>query len=262
VVTREGTYWHDIGEQWLATARQRLWRAHHDRVIAHWLGRWHSPVRGDRVFKTDLFEEAIGPGLLPVINTAESLLVGADISASIVRSAIGHPELAVIQADVRRLPFADESFDCVVSTSTLDHFATPVELRACLRQLVRLLRPSGRLLITLDNLSNPVVRLRNALPGGPLQSLGLVPYRIGASCNRRGFIRLLDDCGTEVTDLTAILHCPRMPMVQIAGIIDRLPNGRRLTQSLLKFLWMWEVGERWPSRFLTGYYLAACAVRR
>ena len=100
------------------------------------------------------------------------------------------------------------------------------------------------------------------LPGGPLQSLSLVPYRVGASCDRRGFRRLLEDCGTEVIDLTAILHCPRVLMVQVAGIVDRLSNRRRLTQPLLRFLSMWEAGERWPSRFLTGYYLAACAVKR
>ena len=55
--------------------------------------------------------------------------------------------IRAIQADVRDLPFPVQSFDCLVSTSTLDHFSTFGELRSSLEGLIRLLHPSGQLLL-------------------------------------------------------------------------------------------------------------------
>ncbi len=62
------------------------------------------------------------------------------------------------------LPFPDGAFDRVFSNSTLDHFDSRDDIREALRELARVLHPEGELLLTLDNLANPVVRLRNALP--------------------------------------------------------------------------------------------------
>jgi hypothetical protein len=78
----------------------------------------------------------------------------------------------------------------------------------------------------------------------------------------RRFLELLDDAGTQVTDLSAILHCPRVLMVPATSVVDRLYGGRWLSRAMLRFLRSWEGLERWPSRFVTGYYLAARAVRR
>jgi SAM-dependent methyltransferase len=262
VTTQGQTYWSRVGEEWLATARQRLWRTHHDAVVRAWLTRWLAAKRATSVLKTDLFEEAIGDGVIPMTGREGTVIVGIDVSASVVWSASRHRTIGAVQADIRQSPFADGSFDCVVTTSTLDHFDTSDELHRSVVELVRILRPSGELLITLDNLSNPVVRLRNALPGGPLRRLGLVPYRVGASCNRQGLCYLLENAGTTVTDITAILHCPRVLMVPIARLTDRLSPHGRLSDRLLRFLDRWETMERWPSRFVTGYYLAARAVKR
>src|SRR5204863_8026948 len=66
--------------------------------------------------------------------------------------------------DVRALPFADGSFDVVVSTSTLDHFQARADIDTALRELHRVLASDGLAVVTLDNPWNPLVALRNALP--------------------------------------------------------------------------------------------------
>jgi SAM-dependent methyltransferase len=235
---------------------------HHDAVVRTWLTRWLAAQLPPRILKTDLFEEAIGGGVMPMSEGQGTLMVGVDVSGSVVAAASHHCRILAVWADIRRPPFADNSFDCVVSTSTLDHFETFEELRRAIFELVQILRPSGELLMTLDNLSNPIVRLRNSLPGGPLRRLGLVPYRVGASCDRQMLSDLLTDAGTTVVHMTAILHSPRVLMVPIARITDRLSRHGRLSDRFLRFLVTWEAMERWPTRFVTGYYLAARAVKR
>jgi len=246
----------------VATSHQRLWRFHHDAVVREWLARWLVPLSSAGVLKTDLFEEAIGNGLTSLAGVKGGGFVGIDISAAAVDAAARHPAVHAVQADVRRLPFGDSCFDCVVSTSTLDHFDTLGELEGGLREIVRVLRPSGQMLLTLDNLSNPVVRLRNRLPANALRRIGLVPYRVGVSCDAAGLRRLLEQAGMEATEVTAILHCPRAAAVAIAWLVDRLSAGAASREALLRSLRRWETIERWPSRLLTGYYLAARAVKR
>jgi SAM-dependent methyltransferase len=47
--------------------------------------------------------------------------------------------------DGNRLPFADESVDTVLSTEVLEHVPDP---RRCVREMARILKPGGRLLVT------------------------------------------------------------------------------------------------------------------
>jgi arsenite methyltransferase len=52
--------------------------------------------------------------------------------------------VAVIEGDASSLPFADATFDAAVSTQVLEYLADP---DAALHQLLRVLRPGGRLVI-------------------------------------------------------------------------------------------------------------------
>ena len=88
-----------------------------------------------------------------------------DLAPTTVQAALNrYHGLRALAADVRRLPFADGDFDTVVSNSTLDHFKTSAELADSIKELSRVLRPGGELYLTLDNPSNPLIALRNALP--------------------------------------------------------------------------------------------------
>ena len=55
-----------------------------------------------------------------------------------------------VVGDGRRLPFPDETFDVVFSYSVLQHFSR-TDVRATLKEVHRVLRPSGRSLIQLAN---------------------------------------------------------------------------------------------------------------
>ncbi|HJZ97564.1 MAG TPA: class I SAM-dependent methyltransferase [Candidatus Solibacter sp.] len=53
----------------------------------------------------------------------------------------------VERGDVRQLPFADTSFDVVVSNFVVHEVNTPAEREAMLREMVRVLKPGGRLVL-------------------------------------------------------------------------------------------------------------------
>jgi SAM-dependent methyltransferase len=256
-------FWNQLADEWLAKGRQRLWRAHHDAVVRDWLTGWLRQIGPSRMLKTDLFEEAIGDGLARSVEAGGRGFIGIDIAAAVARGAARHAAARVVLADVRRLPFRDDAFDCVVSTSTLDHFETVRELRGSVEEILRVLRPSGQILLTLDNLSNPVVRLRNSLACEALRRVGVVPYRLGVSCTARGLLRLLGEVGAGVLEMTAILHCPRIAAVWLSGVVDRLPATAVAPRAaLIRFLRCWETLGRCPTRLVTGYYLAVRAVKR
>lgn len=57
--------------------------------------------------------------------------------------------IRIATADLRgNLPFRDRSMDVVISTETLEHLVDPDR---CLQEMVRVLRPRGRLVITIPN---------------------------------------------------------------------------------------------------------------
>lgn len=62
---------------------------------------------------------------------------------------ISHPEVNVC-SDVRRLPFENASFDCVLSLQVLEHVANPLE---AIEEISRILRPAGLLLLSVPHLS-------------------------------------------------------------------------------------------------------------
>ncbi len=82
----------------------------------------------------------------------------------------------VTQGSVQRLPYADASFDSVVSTFPTEYIADP----AALREMARVLRPGGRVIIVLG---------ANLLPIGPisfvLTLLHTLVYGPGAGPVRR-----------------------------------------------------------------------------
>lgn len=87
--------------------------------------------------------------------------------------------------------------------------------------MFRVLRPGGELLISLDNLQNPIIGPRNLLPYHLLKRLRLVPYFVGKSHGRRGLTAALEKAGFKVLETRAIMHCPRVLAVAVAGMLQK-----------------------------------------
>lgn len=95
-----------------------------------------------------------GPGDIPIliaqacpaarivaVDAAQTML---DIARQRVAAAGLQDRIELQRADVKALPFADDSFDEVFSNTILHHIPEPLDL---LREAARVLRPGGRLLI-------------------------------------------------------------------------------------------------------------------
>jgi len=258
---KETRYWDEVGEVWRRTRPQPLWRAHSDAVNTAWLARWLPNARVARLLKTDLFDEALSDGLYPQLAQCGHCIVGIDISASIVGAAWSrYPRLQVAMADVRRLPFASNSFDVVVSNSTLDHFRTSHDIVVGLRELWRVLRVGGRLLLTLDNLANPIIAMRNFLPFRLVNWLGLVPYYVGATHGPRALRAIVQEVGFKVQAVEALMHCPRVLVVALGRLLEG-PLGLAMRRRFWRGLMAFERLARWPTRFLTGHFIAINAIK-
>lgn len=118
-------------------------------VYEHWhrylLARHH--VGGKRVLDAACGE---GYGSSLLARMARSV-VGVDISAEATGHAsarYGHDTLRFVTASVAAMPFADASFDVIVSFETIEHMT---EHEAFMREVSRLLAPGGLLVISSPN---------------------------------------------------------------------------------------------------------------
>jgi len=83
-----------------------------------------------------------------------ALDLSAESLAYLRGRAAGGP-LRVVQGDVTSLPFADGAFDRVLCANTLQHIPGDGARRLCVRELARVLRPGGRLVVTAQQYSVP-----------------------------------------------------------------------------------------------------------
>lgn len=226
----------------LPTAWRRYSRDQYIEMIHGWLGRPQG-----RWIKTDLWEETT-PSRALLDHLPGPVWTGIDISHE-VASRANAPRSRVV-ADVRRLPFRTAAFDGALSTSTLDHFPSVDDVRASLEELRRVLAPGARLLLTLDNPSNPMIRLRNALPARVARTSGLVPFDVGVTLSERRGRDELRHAGFEVKRTGFLLHVPLIIGTRLAGFgwyaRHVMPWFDRLGTTAL--------------RSLTGHYVAFLAV--
>ena len=251
--------WETLVGPLLKAPAETLWREHSDAVNAALLVRWLGRESCGLLLKTDLFDEAMGEGLYPLLARHADYVAALDLAPSVLAAAVArYPQLLAVAADVRRLPFASESLQIVVSNSTLDHFASRQDIACALREVHRVLCRGGRLLLTMDNLANPLVALRNALPFRLLRRLGLVSYPAGATCRPRQLTRLLRQTGFEVGETVALLHCPRVLMVARARRLQR--HGTAADRArFLRRLRRWEKLAQLPTRYVTGSFVGVDA---
>jgi len=124
-----------------------------------------SDLLRDYVVGKDVLEVGCGSGLiLRRVETLADRAVGVDSRPEMLKRAVDRG-LDVVRADSRALPFADECFDVVYSFKTLAHVPN---VEDALREMVRVARPGGHLLVEFDNpMSLRYVGARLAGGGSP-----------------------------------------------------------------------------------------------
>jgi SAM-dependent methyltransferase len=246
--------WDEVATAWSCSTTP-LWRRQSDAVNRLLIERWLPAQQLEAILKTDLFDEFAGAGLVSVLQRHAARVSGIDVSPLVAASARRrHPSLETGVADVRELPFAEHTFDVIVSNSTLDHLAGRGEVTAALGELRRVLRPDGTLVLTMDNPLNPLIFTRNALPPRIAAAVRRVPYGVGWTCGPKTLRNVLAQAGFVIRELTAILHAPRV----LVAAIDR--SGWARADAWLRLVLAGERLEGLPTRYLTGHFLAARAV--
>lgn len=197
-------FWADVGENFpdLAGAASTRYYARNERRL---FAEHFPPLAGLRVLKTDLWDEARNTRILVWAAARGARAFGVDISPPVVaqaRAAFDRDPLHAAVADVRDLPFGDESFDAVYSMGTIEHFH---DSERALAEMVRVLRPGGRAIIGVPNRHDPFLR---PLLAAALQALGLYSYGYEKSYSRRALRAMLERAGLAVTAETAILFIP------------------------------------------------------
>jgi SAM-dependent methyltransferase len=225
----------------------------HQALVRKWLPSVACPT----ILKTDLFEEAFGDDhLLCDLAAAARQVIGIDIAERTVSQAKSNATFrrsAFAVGDVRQLPFKTASFDFVFSNSTLDHFDHPADLKCSVGELVRIMRPGGLLLITLDNPLNPLYHLLRAVTRG-----GLSPFKLGCTLSKSGLNDSLRDRGMEVLGNDWLIHNPRLVSTAMFKVLRAVLRSRADVPISTLLKWFSAL-ERLPSRHLTACFVAACA---
>ncbi|MBN1855690.1 MAG: methyltransferase domain-containing protein [Dehalococcoidia bacterium] len=239
-----------------------LLAAQYQRVHLALCRAWAPETGNPLVRKTDVFAEATCPERAFSWSIGKSeRLVSMDISSTLLHAAKYNENMlrsstsSYTVGDARTLPFADDTFDVIVSDSTLDHFSEAGDITRSIRELARVLRPGGVLIITMDNptnLTEPLFRTWIAM--------GKNPYFIGKTLTARGLAQALQDAGLTVTATTAIIHNSRYFAKAGVRLLRRLrlPGHENLIRHLLKAS---ESLDRSPTRLLTAQFIAARGVK-
>jgi SAM-dependent methyltransferase len=171
------------------------------------LEKWVPALGAKKVLKTDLREEASGEDeILFSLSECGLSVFALDISVKMAaRADIGQKRRGLkqkyIAADVRNLPFKNNSFDAVVSNSTLDHFFNDTDLVRSLLELKRVLKPGGKAIVTLNNSCNINFYLMLKLE----KALGLIPYPVQFYSMHK-LRKIMKEAGLVIRDKSYIVH--------------------------------------------------------
>ncbi len=225
----------------------------HLRLIERWLiGRMPA-----RLLKTDLFEEAFGEDQLLFDLSTDSLKYGIDLAFSTVRNAKARkPDRRLCffgVADLRSLPFKPKSFDLIISTSSLDHFVSRHDFDNAMQQIISILAPGGRLIMTVDNLWNPLY-----FPLKWCSRLSWAPYPLGYTPSLSRLKKILIQNNLKVLKTDCLVHNPRLFSTALFISLRRI-LGNRASPLIAGMLKAFSLLDSLPTRFISACFVAILA---
>jgi SAM-dependent methyltransferase len=208
------------------------------------------------LMKTDLWDEAKNTEILRWAADQGARPFGIDISFSIARDArrvLSRHSPGVTVADVRAIPFADDTFDLVYSMGTIEHFE---DTAGAAREIFRVLKPGGRAIVGVPNKLDPFLR---PLLASLMQLVGRYPYGMEKAFTPRGLRRLLADAGFHVEATSGILFMPGLLRMLDLWWHTRSSRMVRLSAWAVKpFAWAYR---RFPGVRRHGYLIACIAAK-
>lgn len=208
-------------------------------LIQKWAGDY---IKKGKILKTDLIEEALRDDhVLFWLAENNREVFGIDISPTMTgyaknRSGTLNSKVNFTAADVRQLPFKNSCFDLIISNSTCDHFP---EIDIALKELCRILKPKGTLIITLHNKLDFTFRLFIILKN----LLGFIPELHFECCYTMADMRdKLGKAGFLIQDSTTNLHVP-FALISFMTTLEKWIAGNyhknilKMNTKIIQFFW-------------------------
>lgn len=181
-----------------------------------------------------ILEVGAGTGLHArwLLEHTRVIYTGIDLSREMLEQArrrlVGVGDRATLAiGDAQRLPYSDDSFDAGFCTATLHHLGDPA---AGIRELVRVVRPGGRVAAIEPNWKYPSVLVYTAITPAERNTFRISPARLEAWARAAGL---------ENVAVRRLLYTPPSPRSwerlwdSVDRGVARVPGLRRLSIVLL-----------------------------
>ena len=221
--------------------------------------RYVGSLQNKRILKLDLWNEAVNTRILQWMASQGAEAYGMDLSTITTHRAAQNISdtdnpIRLTQADIRYIPFQDQTFDLVYTMGTIEHID---EYADAIAEIHRVLKPGGQAIIGVPHKWN--VFLRPVLVK-ILDMLGRYPYSPEKSFSARSLRRVIEASGLYAQHRTGILTLPGILRLADLYFYRRHNPLYHLTPLILwPFDWL-ETRYAWPGLF--GYLIAYVSVKQ
>ena len=133
---------HEHQQRYYELGRSYWWLAGKYKIIADVVGRAFSPA--DKA-KARILDLGCGPGNMLDYLASNGDVFGSDFSADALRFCLGRGYRRLFRADFHSLPLISTAFDLITCIDVIEHLQDD---RKAIRELHRVLRPSGLLVVS------------------------------------------------------------------------------------------------------------------
>lgn len=168
-------YWNEQGRRFsrsfFGAPTTSLYLEEEQQLLMRYPGR----LTGKKLLKLDLWNEAQNTELLFWAAQAGAECYGIDIAETTATKgrarsrALGVP-IRIVIGDILRLPFPDDSFDCLYTMGTLEHVP---RADLAMAEVARVVKPGGVAIVGVPNKRDPFLF---AVASRALQAVGAYPY--------------------------------------------------------------------------------------